>query len=268
MNCAPGAAEVIHMTTADLFTMTGRTALITGGGTGLGRQFSLTLAEAGATVVLAARRPAPLQDVADTIRRTGGIAHCLALDVTDKSQVEAALTSIAHLGTIDVLVNNAGIAAGSSLLEMDEQTWDQVLNVNLKGAWLVAQAVAKRMIAAGSGGSIINVSSVLGSAVQKGTANYPAAKAALTHLTRSMAVEWARFGIRVNALAPGYFATDLSTAYLESAPGNAMLKRLPQRRLGRPEELSGALLLLASRASDYMTGSVVTVDGGLSLPVI
>lgn len=256
------------MTPAELFDMTGRTALITGGGTGLGRQFSLTLAEAGATVVLAARRRAPLEDVADTIQRKGGTAHCLVFDVADSSQVETALSSIAQLGTIDVLVNNAGTAAGSSLLEMDEQTWDQVLNVNLKGAWLVARATARRMIAANIGGSIINVSSVLGSAVQKGTANYPAAKAALTHLTRSMAVEWARFGIRVNALAPGYFATDLSTAYLESPRGQDMLKRIPQRRLGTPEGLSGALLLLASRAADYMTGSVVTVDGGLSLPVI
>jgi NAD(P)-dependent dehydrogenase (short-subunit alcohol dehydrogenase family) len=256
------------MTPAALFDMTGRTALITGGGTGLGRQFSLTLAEAGATVVLAARRRAPLEVVAEAVRRKGGTAHCLVLDVADKNQVDAALASIAQLGSIDVLVNNAGTAAGSSLLDMDEETWDQVLNVNLKGAWLVARAVARQMIASSIRGSIINVSSVLGSAVQKATANYPAAKAALTHLTRCMAIEWAKFGIRVNALAPGYFATDLSTGYLESARGKSMLERLPQRRLGSPEELSGALLLLASRASNYMTGSVVTVDGGLSLPVI
>jgi NAD(P)-dependent dehydrogenase (short-subunit alcohol dehydrogenase family) len=268
MNSGRCAKAWIHMTPAELFDMTGRTALITGGGTGLGRQFSLTLAEAGATVVLAARRRAPLEAVAEAVRRKGGTAHCLLLDVADRQQVDAALTSIAHLGSIDVLVNNAGIAAGSSLLDMEEETWDQVLNVNLKGAWLVARAIAKQMIASGIRGSIINVSSVLGSAVQKGTANYPAAKAALTHLTRSMAVEWARYGIRVNALAPGYFATDLSTAYLQSARGSAMLGRLPQRRLGSPEELSGALLLLASPASNYMTGSVVTVDGGLSLPVI
>src|SRR3984957_13463190 len=256
------------MTPAELFDMTGRTALITGGGTGLGRQFSLALAEAGATVVLAARRRAPLDEVAGTIQRRGGTAHCLVFDVADSSQVEGALSSIAHLGTIDVLVNNAGTAGGSTLLETDEETWDQVLNVNLKGAWLVARAAAKRMIAANIGGSIINVSSVLGSAVQKGTANYPAAKAALTHLTRSMAVEWARFGIRVNAIAPGYFLTDLSTAFVESDQGKAMLKRMPQRRLGDPGELSGALLLLASGASTYMTGSVVTVDGGLSFPVV
>jgi NAD(P)-dependent dehydrogenase (short-subunit alcohol dehydrogenase family) len=268
MNSGPGPFRVAPMTPAQHFDMTGRTALITGGGTGLGRQFSLTLAEAGATIVLAARRRAPLDEVADAIRHRGGTAHCLVLDVADKHQVDAALTSISQLGTIDVLVNNAGTAAGSSLLDMEEETWDQVLNVNLKGAWLVARATAKQMIANSIHGSIINVSSVLGSAVQKGTANYPAAKAALTHLTRCMAVEWAKFGIRVNALAPGYIATDLSTAYLESARGIAMLSRLPQRRLGNPDELSGALLLLASQASSYMTGCVVTVDGGLSLPVI
>jgi NAD(P)-dependent dehydrogenase (short-subunit alcohol dehydrogenase family) len=256
------------MTPAELFDMTGRTALVTGGGAGLGRQFSFTLAEAGATVVLAARRRAPLEEVADAIRRKGGTAHCLVLDVADGNQVEAAFSSISQLGTIDILVNNAGTGGGGALLDMEEDTWDQVLNVNLKGAWLVARATAKQMIAGNIRGSIINVSSVLGSAVQKGTANYPAAKAALTHLTRSMAVEWARFGIRVNALAPGYFATDLSAPYLESAAGAATLKRLPQRRLGSQDELSGALLLLASQASNYMTGSVVTVDGGLSLPVI
>jgi NAD(P)-dependent dehydrogenase (short-subunit alcohol dehydrogenase family) len=256
------------MTPAELFDMTGRTALVTGGGSGLGRQFSLTLAAAGATVVLAARRRAPLEEVADAIRQRGGIAHCLVLDVADKDQVDAAFSSSSQLEAIDVLVNNAGIAAGSSLLDMEVETWDQVLNVNLKGAWLVARATAKHMIASNTRGSIINVSSVLGSAVQKGTGNYPAAKAALTHLTRCMAVEWARFGIRVNALAPGYFATDLSASYLESAQGSAMLKRIPQRRLGSPDELSGALLLLASQASNYMTGCVVTVDGGLALPVI
>jgi NAD(P)-dependent dehydrogenase (short-subunit alcohol dehydrogenase family) len=253
------------MTPAQLFDMTGKTALITGGGTGLGKQFSLTLAQAGATVILAARRRGPLEEVAAAARAMGATAHCVVLDVTDGSQLE---TAIAELGALDVLVNNAGTATGGSLLDMSEQNWDDVLNVNLKGSWLVARAAARHMIAREVRGSIINVSSVLGSAVQKGTANYPTAKAALTHLTRGMAVEWARFGIRVNALAPGYISTDLSAAYLESEQAKAMVRRLPQRRLGEPGELSGALLLLASEASAYMTGSVVSVDGGLSVPVI
>ena len=246
--------------------MTGKTALVTGGGTGLGKQFAVTLARAGAKVIIAARRQAPLESTADDIRSTGGTAHCVPLDVTDAASVEAAFDAVSSIARIDVLVNNAGVAAAESILDMSEVTWDQILDINLKGAWLVARAAAKTMIANGTAGSIINVTSVLGSIVQKGTANYPAAKAALIQLTRGMALEWARYGIRVNAIAPGYFLTDLSGGYLESEQGKAMIKRMPLRRLGRPEEFDGPLLLLASDASTYMTGSVIAVDGGLSIP--
>jgi NAD(P)-dependent dehydrogenase (short-subunit alcohol dehydrogenase family) len=256
------------MTPAQLFDMTGKTVLITGGGTGLGKQFSLTLAQAGATVILAARRPGPLEEVADSVRQIGGTAHCAVLDVTDGKQLESAFSSITRLGAIDVLVNNAGTVASGSLLDMPEESWDNVTNVNLKGAWLMARVTARHMIARGARGSIINISSVLGTVVQKGIGNYPATKAALMHLTRGMAIEWARCGIRVNALAPGYISTDLSATYLDSGHGKAMLQLLPQRRFGEPGDLSGALLLLASDASAYMTGSVITVDGGLSVPVI
>jgi NAD(P)-dependent dehydrogenase (short-subunit alcohol dehydrogenase family) len=256
------------MTPGRLFDMSGKTALVTGGGSGLGRLFALTLADAGATVILAARRHEPLEETASVIRANGGTAHCAPLDVTDSSGFEAAFSAIPKIGTIDVLVNNAGVAGQHSLLDVTEEAWDRVMSVNLKGAWLAARATARLMIARNAPGSIINISSVLGSAVQKGTANYPAAKAALTHLTRSMAVEWAKFRIRVNAIAPGYFLTDLSTGFVDSGQGKAMLKRMPQRRLGDPGELSGALLLLASGASTYMTGSVIVVDGGLSVPVV
>jgi len=256
------------MTPARLFDMTGKSALVTGGGSGLGRQFALTLADAGATVILAARRPGPLEETASAIRANGGIAHCVILDVAESSGIEAAFAAIARIGAIDVLVNNAGVAGHESLLEITEEAWDRVMKVNLKGAWLTARAAARLMMAGSTSGSIINVSSILGSAVQKGTGSYAAAKAALTHLTRSMAVEWAKYRIRVNAIAPGYFQTDLNTSFVESDQGKAMVKRMPQRRLGYPEELSGPLLLLASDASTYMTGSVVTVDGGLSLPVV
>ena len=243
----------------------GKVVAVSGAGHGFGREIARTFARLGALVFATDLSADTLEETASS----GGIT-VRALDLRDRV---AGAEWISRIETqtgraIDVLVNNAGIAAGSSLLDMEVETWDQVLNVNLKGAWLVARATAKHMIASNTRGSIINVSSVLGSAVQKGTGNYPAAKAALTHLTRCMAVEWARFGIRVNALAPGYFATDLSASYLESAQGSAMLKRIPQRRLGSPDELSGALLLLASQASNYMTGCVVTVDGGLALPVI
>jgi len=256
------------MTPARLFDMSGKSALVTGGGSGLGRQFALTLADAGATVILAARRLGPLEETASLIRANGGVAHCVILDVANSSGIEAAFDAIAKIGVIDVLVNNAGVAGHEALLDVTEEAWDRVMNVNLKGAWLVARATARLMMAGNKPGSIINVSSILGSAVQKGTGNYAAAKAALTHLTRGMAAEWAKFRIRVNAIAPGYFQTDLNTAFVESDQGKAMVKRMPQRRLGDPGELSGALLLLASDASTYMTGSVVTVDGGLSLPVI
>ena len=246
--------------------MTGMTALVTGGGTGLGRQFAVTLARAGAKVIIAARRQAPLESTAEDIRSTGGTAYCVPLDVTDAASVEAAFDAVSSIARIDVLVNNAGVAAAESILDMSEATSDQILDINLKGAWLVARAAAKTMIANGTAGSIINVTSVLGSIVQKGTANYPAAKAALIQLTRGMALEWARYGIRVNAIAPGYFLTDLSGGYLESEQGKAMIKRMPLRRVGRPEEFDGPLLLLASDASSYMTGSVIAVDGGLSIP--
>lgn len=254
------------MTPAELFDLRGKRALITGGGTGLGRQFAMTLAEAGAEVVLAARRAEPLEATASAIRSSGGVAHCVALDVTIADHVTNRFAE--KVGNIDVLVNNAGTAGPGSLLDMTEETWDRVLDVNVKGAWFVARAAAQQMIARKSGGSIINVASVLGLAVQKWTANYPASKAALLHLTRAMAHEWARYGIRANALVPGYFQTEMSTSFLESEQGQGMLKRMPMRRLGDPSELSGALLLLASDASKYMTGSTITVDGGLSLPAV
>ncbi len=256
------------MTIATLFDLSGKTALVTGGGTGLGRRFAQTLAKAGAAVALAGRRPEPLEQCAAAIRSAGGIAHCVPLDVSCARSVESAFQMLERIGSVDVLVNNAGIAGEGSLLELSEDTWDSVLDINLKGAWLVARATARQMIERGVAGAIINVASVLGSIVQKGTASYPAAKAALIHLTRQMALEWAKHGIRVNALAPGYFMSELSAGYLSSDGGKAMIKRTPMRRVGDPEELAGALLLLASGASSYMTGSVITVDGGLSIPTV
>lgn len=254
------------MTTAPIFDLSGKRALVTGGGTGLGHRFALTLARAGADVVLAARRREPLEATADEIRSLGRQASCVSLDVTDSARIATAFAN--EIGAVDVLVNNAGTAGPGSLLEMDEETWDRVLDVNVKGAWLVTRAAVRGMIERGSGGSIVNVASVLGVAVQKWTANYPASKAALLQLTRAMALDWARYGIRVNAVLPGYFATEMSTGYLASDAGKAMLKRMPMRRLGDPAELDGALLLLASDASRYMTGSTITVDGGLSIPCV
>jgi NAD(P)-dependent dehydrogenase (short-subunit alcohol dehydrogenase family) len=256
------------MTPAQMFDMTGKLALVTGGGTGLGRQFALTLTTAGASVILGARRVEPLEDTAEAIRKHGGTAHCIAVDVADTASVQSAFKAISDIGTLDVVVNNAGSAVAGSLLDVTDQQWDRQMDVNVKGAWHVAQAAVQQMITRRCRGSIINVASVLSSAVQKGTANYPASKAALLHLTRTMAVEWARYGVRVNALAPGYFRTDMSEGYVSSDNGKAMVERMPIRRLGEPTELGGALLLLASDASSYMTGSVIAVDGGLSIPTI
>ncbi len=253
-------------TPAELFDLRGRHALVTGGGTGLGRAFAAQLAAAGAAVTLAGRRTQPLEETAAALRATGATAHTLRLDVSDAESVSAAFAAL-HAPP-DILVNNAGFAADSMLLDVGEEDWDKVFDANLKGAWLVARAAARSMIEQGIKGSVINIASVLGSAVQKGTAPYAAAKAGLIHLTRAMALEWARHGIRVNAIAPGYYYTDMAGEYLDSDSGKAMVKRIPQRRLGDPGELGGAVLLLASDASAYMTGSVVTVDGGLSLAVI
>jgi NAD(P)-dependent dehydrogenase (short-subunit alcohol dehydrogenase family) len=251
-----------------VFDMSGRRVLITGGGSGLGQRFAHTLAAAGATVILAARRADRLEQTAASIRAAGGSAHCVTMDVASAASVAQGFAAIAATGPLDVLVNNAGAAADKSLLETSEDEWDLLMDANLKGAWLVARAAAGTMIANGTGGAIVNIASILGSAVQMRTGPYSAAKAGLLHLTRAMALEWARHGIRVNAIAPGYYRTDMAADFLDSAAGKQLQKRIPQRRLGNPEELDGAILLLASGASSYMTGSVITVDGGLSLAIV
>jgi NAD(P)-dependent dehydrogenase (short-subunit alcohol dehydrogenase family) len=190
----------------------------------------------------------------------------VALDVTDAASIAAALDAVeARFGTCDLLVNNAGIAATKPFLDHAEDDWDRVMDVDLRGAFVMAQAAAKRMVAAGREGAIVNIASILGMRVIPGVASYSAAKAGLIQLTRQMAVELARHRIRVNALAPGYVATDINRDFFASEAGQALLKRIPQRRLGTVDDLTGPLLLLASRAGAHMTGSVVTVDGGHSV---
>jgi NAD(P)-dependent dehydrogenase (short-subunit alcohol dehydrogenase family) len=253
----------------DIFDLTGKLAIVTGGGTGLGRQFAMTLAQRGARVVLCARRVDKLEETAQAIRAAGGEAYCVPMDVTDGASIAVAFKQIAQYGVPHILINNAGSPSGPMLLSLEEELWDQVIDVNLKGAWLVAKAFTQQIADAGNtGGSIVNIASILGSSVQKGTGVYAAAKAGLLHLTRSMALEWARYGIRANAIAPGYYRTDIAADYLDSDAGKALVKRIPQRRLGQLENLDGVILLLASDASSYMTGSVVTVDGGLSLSIV
>ncbi len=249
----------------------GRKALITGASSGFGQHFARVLAEAGADVVLAARRIDRLEsEAAEIAAATGRKAVAVALDVADTSAIEACVeTAAAALGGIDLLVNNAGIVITKPSLKQTETDWDQVMDVNLKGAFFMAQACARLMAGAdgkgGGGGTIVNIASLLGERVSKTEISYCISKAGLAHMTRALAYEWARYGIRVNAISPGYVVTDLNRAFLEGEAGQAMMRHIPIRRFGQPEDLDGALLYLSSDLSAWTTGHVLTVDGGHSL---
>jgi NAD(P)-dependent dehydrogenase (short-subunit alcohol dehydrogenase family) len=249
-----------------VFSLQGRTALITGGGTGLGKEFALTLSAAGARVILAARRVDKLRETAALIEGEGGQVMTVAMDVTDAASVRQAFAQIGTDSPADILINNAGIIGTPSLLEMSEAEWNRILATNLTGSWLVAKEFVSALVSKTQAGSIINIASLLAVSAQKGTAPYAASKAGLIQLTRSMALEWARYGINVNAIMPGYYATEISEDFLTTDAGKQLLKRVPLRRLGNPADLRGVILLLASSASAYMTGSVITVDGGHSMP--
>jgi NAD(P)-dependent dehydrogenase (short-subunit alcohol dehydrogenase family) len=245
------------------FDLSGRVALITGASSGLGRHFALTLAGAGAKVVVTARRSEALHALAEQIESNGGMVLALTMDVTETESICAGFAAAAdRLGPITVVVNNAGVVNTDAALDLKERDWDRVVNTNLKGAWLVAQEAARRLVSHGVDGSIINIASILAFRVAGTMAPYAASKAGLVQLTRVLALEWARHGIRVNAIAPGYIETELNREFFASDAGQTMIKRVPQRRLGQPEDLDGALLLLASDASRYMTGSTIVVDGG------
>ncbi len=251
------------MSTATIFTVEGKVALVTGASTGLGHHFARTLAAGGATVVVAARRTEKLAALVEAIVAHGGKAMAVAMDVNDRASIDAAFTHAANsVGAPDIIVNNAGIAVSKPSLDLTEEDWRSVLDTNLDGVWRVAQAGAKAMTAAGKGGSIINIASILGLRVAGSLLSYTTSKAAVLQLTKSLALEWARYQIRVNAIAPGYVETDMNRDALNSEAGAAMVKRVPQRRIGKPQDLDGALLLLASEAGSYMTGSVIVVDGG------
>jgi NAD(P)-dependent dehydrogenase (short-subunit alcohol dehydrogenase family) len=246
-----------------LFSLAGRVALVTGASGALGRHFAHVLHGAGASVALAARKP---QAVAAEVETLGERAMAVALDVTDAGAITAALGAVeARFGPCDLLVNNAGIATTRPFLDHTAEDWDSVMSVDLRGAFLTGQAAARRMVAAGKGGVVVNIASILGARIIPGVASYTAAKAGLVHLTRQMAVELARHRIRVNAIAPGYVITDINREFFASEAGQAMVRRIPQRRLGTVEDLTGPLLLLASDAGAHMTGSVLTVDGGHSV---
>lgn len=249
--------------TLEAFSLHGRTALVTGASSGLGRHFAGVLARAGARVAVAARRVDRLEALVEEIRANGGEAVTVPLDVTEPDSVTRAFDAAeAAFGPVTVLVNNAGVPSNTFFTKLTEQDWRQVMDVNLDGVFRVAQEGARRMIVAGTGGSIVNVASVLGLGVLKAVAPYAASKAAVIQLTKAMALELSRDRIRVNALAPGYVVTELNDEFLASDSGKKLLARVPFGRAADLSELDGPLLLLASDAGSYMTGSVLVVDGG------
>lgn len=242
----------------DSFRLDGQRALVTGASGGLGLHFAHVLARQGAEVTLAARRTEALAQGVAAIRGEGGRAEAAALDVTDADSVAALFSAQAF----DVVVNNAGIARAGSALTLAEDDWQAVIDTNLSGVFRVAQAAALALSVAGKGGAIVNVASILGHRVAGGVAAYAAAKAGVVQLTAALALEWARHGIRVNALSPGYIETDINRDFFGTEAGQALIRRIPQRRLGQAGDLDGALLLLASDAGRYITGVSLPVDGG------
>ncbi|NMM81444.1 2-deoxy-D-gluconate 3-dehydrogenase [Acidovorax sp. SRB_14] len=245
----------------DRFRLDGRVVLVTGASSGLGTHFAQLLADAGARVAVAARRADKLQAVVDAITQGGGQARALSLDVTSAASVRACFDELASWGAPDVVINNAGVTVTRPLLEQTEEDFDHVLDTNLKGCWLVATEAARRMVAAGQGGSIVNVASILGKRVAGGVAPYAISKAGVVQATKAMALELARHRIRVNALLPGYVVTDLNRDFLTSEAGEKLRSRIPSRRFGEMADLDGPLLLLASDAGAAMSGATVAVDG-------
>jgi NAD(P)-dependent dehydrogenase (short-subunit alcohol dehydrogenase family) len=248
-----------------MFRVDGLRCLVTGASSGLGRHFALTLARAGAAeVVVAGRRIESLADLVEEIRALGCKAGSARLDVTNGPSIAACFDSIGggEGAVADVLVNNAGVTVTKALLEQSEADWDSVVDTNLKGGWMVAQEAARRLVAAGKPGSIINIASILGERVAGGVAPYAISKAGLVQMTKAMALELARHDVRVNAILPGYVVTDLNRDFLQSPQGEKLLSRIPTRRFGELGDLDGPLLLLASAAGRHMTGSVLAVDGG------
>jgi NAD(P)-dependent dehydrogenase (short-subunit alcohol dehydrogenase family) len=264
--CINKSAFLVEFVMPGLFDVSKETILVTGASQGLGRQFARVLSAHGAAVALAARQTAKLKSLEDEIRGQGGRAVAVRMDVTDTASIAKAIDSAeAALGPVSVLINNAGIAIEKLAVDQTEADWDSVINANLKGAYFAATEMARRMIARKQEGNIVNIASVLGFGVMKCLSPYAISKAGIIQATKAMALELAGNRIRVNALAPGYIDTEMNREFWSTPSGEKLTKRIPQRRVGAESDLDGAIMLLASNASRYMTGSVVTVDGGFLL---
>jgi NAD(P)-dependent dehydrogenase (short-subunit alcohol dehydrogenase family) len=245
------------------FDMSGKVAMVTGASGGFGVHFAKIMAARGAKVVVAARRVERLEALVAEIKADGGEALAVAMDVTDSASIIAAFDQAeAAFGTVTMLANNAGVAQVSSALKIGEDDWDRMIDTNLKGVWIAGQQAAKRMIAAGVSGSIVNTASILGLRVAFGQSSYSASKAAVIQLTKSMALEWAGKGVRVNALCPGYFLTEMTAAAFDSPEAQAYLNSSPAGRPGDMDEMTAPFLLLASDAGSYLHGIALPVDGG------
>jgi NAD(P)-dependent dehydrogenase (short-subunit alcohol dehydrogenase family) len=247
----------------DIFSVKDKVILITGASSGLGKHFALTLSNAGAKVILSARRKKALDSLSKKIKSSGNECLVIPLDVSSKQSVTNLIEqSINKMGYIDVLINNAGISNPVWFKDLSEESWMNVMETNLNGAFRVAKQVSDLMTKQGRPGSIINISSILGLRVGVQQTSYAVSKAGLTQLTKMMALELARNNIRVNAIAPGYIQSEMTEDFFNTTEGKNYMKKIPQRRYGNPEDLDGAILLLASEASSFMTGSVIPVDGG------
>ncbi len=242
----------------------GKRVLVTGASSGLGENFARESARCGAKVVIAARRRQRLDALADELRQLGAPdVTVLEMDVASEASIDAAFAKIDATGDpLDVVVNNAGVSSAGRAMDMPTADFDSLMAINVRGVWLVAVQAARRWRDAGRGGSIINIASIQGERVAPGITPYSTSKAAVVHMTKSLALEWARHGIRVNAIEPGYIGTEMTDEMWDTEYGQALIKRIPMRRLGKPEELNGLFLLFATEAGSWMTGACVPVDGG------
>ena len=251
------------MSAADIFSLHGQVAMVTGASSGLGLRFAQCLAENGAAVALVARRADRLKALAADIEKSGGKAVAIEADVTDRAAMTKAFDAAEQaFGTVTILVNNAGVAHGGRAVDMPEEEWRRVLSTNLDAVFFWAQEGARRMLAAGKQGSIVNIASVLGLGVSKGAVAYATAKAGVIQLTKALALELAFKGVRVNAIAPGWIVTELNREYLASEAGAKLKREIPVGRFGQERDLDGPLLLLASDAGRFVTGATIVADGG------